>query len=360
MAGFTVVVVSLSLLAGSANAGPSGPCIAPGRCTPFPAKYTKVLPLEPRQQWKGDGGFCGAQSIQSSALAFGAWISQDIIRYETPKGEGHGNATQGYEVLPSNVAAAARNLHLAAEQWDYNQPKPQVSGFKRWMKKHLSKGHPIVWFPMCKGDSHLPYPNSNPNGGHFDHVEPVWGIGSNHPLDDEQVYDDDWLLHGSNQDLQTYYRKFDTLEDTPDMNGNCKIAQAGYGKNEMYPCIYDQVDYGLAVTGLYIPDFSPHLTANDTFPTSLAVDIQAEPDIRTGQKPLQLNGTVTASGLTKGHNYIMYRITKGRQGSGHAVEYRVFFTANGTTWTRTDPHTIPSNSATYYVTVKDKGDSVVV
>ena len=31
------------------------------------------------------------------------------------------------------------------------------------------------------------------------------------------------------------------------------IAQAGYGRNEMYPCINDQTDYGLAVAGIAEP-----------------------------------------------------------------------------------------------------------
>ena len=53
---------------------------------------------------------------------------------------------------------------------------------------------------MCAGDSHSPYPGSCPNGGHVDHVEPMWGIFSNHPLDDPNVYDDDWVLHASDQD----------------------------------------------------------------------------------------------------------------------------------------------------------------
>lgn len=32
-------------------------------------------------------------------------------------------------------------------------------------------------------------------------MEPMWGIFSNHPLDDETVYDDDIILHASDQDL---------------------------------------------------------------------------------------------------------------------------------------------------------------
>ena len=37
------------------------------------------------------------------------------------------------------------------------------------------------------------------------------------------------------------------------MNGNCKDAQPGWGKNEMYPCIYDQQNWGAALKGLIDP-----------------------------------------------------------------------------------------------------------
>ena len=39
------------------------------------------------------------------------------------------------------------------------------------------------------------------------------------------------VLHTADQDCFPYYRRMDTLEDTPAMEGNCKIARAGWGKN---------------------------------------------------------------------------------------------------------------------------------
>lgn len=49
---------------------------------------------------------------------------------------------------------------------------------------------------MCKGDEHNAY-----GLGPFDHIEPVFGLYSNHPLTDEEVYDDDYLVHGSDYAL---------------------------------------------------------------------------------------------------------------------------------------------------------------
>lgn len=294
-------------------------------------------------------------SVQATALAFGAWISQDLVRKANTHGEGHGSPKEGYEVLPSNVAETVRNLKLTCDEWDYMQPKPQAPAFKKWMKSHLVLGHPIVMFPMCKGDSHTPYAGSCPNGGHLDHVEPIWGIGSNHPLNDTSVYDDDWLVHGSDQDHQKYYRTFASLEDTPEMNGNCKHAQAGFGKNEMFPCIYDQVDYGVSVTGL---------SAKGVLPVVLAVDRLDEPDVRMWLPHANLHGTVTVSQLRAGAHYILYRY----QGTvavptsppfDHGYEYKIPFVASGDTWTYRDPNTFRSDGATYYIAVAAKQNVLV-
>merc|ERR1719265_921345 len=184
-------------------------------------------------------------------MGLGAWVSEDLIRKANIGAPCHGHHLpgEGCEVGPENYADTAKGLRLKADVWDYTQPKPQAKAFKRWIKQHLVKGQPVMWAPICKGDSHTPYPNSCPGGGHFDHHEPLIGIGSNHSLSDETVYDDDWILHFSDQDLQTYYRDFKSLEDTVAMDGNCKNAEAGPGRNEMYPCFNTDVTYGMAMKG---------------------------------------------------------------------------------------------------------------
>ena len=79
---------------------------------------------------------------------------------------------------------------------------------------------------MCKGDAHQSYniPNAT-----YDHIESVFGIWSNHPLSDPTVYPDDVLVHTSGYALDGtenlgYYRRFDSLVDTIEMNGNCTDA----------------------------------------------------------------------------------------------------------------------------------------
>jgi len=259
----------------------------------------------------------------------------------------HGDKTNGWEVLANNIAYTAEHLRLTYDEWDYMSSKPQAAAYKKWLKKNLARGHAVAWLPICKGDSHQCYGGGDcPNGGRTDHVEPVFAIFSDKPLDDETVYDDDWILHASDQDYKPYYRKMSTLEDGLSMNGNCRNAGSGFGKNEMYPCIYDQVTYGLAVTGVDV---------QGTLPVSLTVDITEEPNVRSQGQPTTVHGTVEVSGLQVGNRYEVYRFS----GTEHlpskapftGYEHKTEFTATGNTHTFEDSNTFMSNSATYYIAV---------
>jgi len=98
-------------------------CVAPGTCTAPKTKFMKRATVIPRDQWTIAGGFCGSLSIQSIALTYGAWISQDKVRKQTPYGGGgHGDKTEGYEVLPGNIDAALTNLKLEHSLFDTTLP----------------------------------------------------------------------------------------------------------------------------------------------------------------------------------------------------------------------------------------------
>lgn len=82
---------------------------------------------------------------------------------------------------------------------------------------------------MCKGDSHNAY-----GLGAYDHIEPIFGIYSSHPLEDvplneTQLYDDDWIQHASNyapdgNEDNGYFRLIKNFTDDKKMQGNCKDA----------------------------------------------------------------------------------------------------------------------------------------
>jgi hypothetical protein len=343
-------------------------CIAPGTCEP-PQKslFSAVFPASPRKQWPNSGGFCGSASIQTLALGYGAWVSQDVVRKSASgDGCGHGSATEGFEISTFNIGEALTNLQFQFDMFDSdNTPLPQSGTYLQWLKTHLVNLEPVVWFIMCQGDSH------SACGQEWDHIEPVWALYSNNSLEGNEeevvVYGDDVLAHASDyapdgEANLGYYRAFNTLTDTAEFQGNCSEAQAGVGKNEMYPCLAEDHDYGVAITG----------PSADTERVALSVDSFEEPDLRFHQAPVNLTGTVTAMNLNPGTAYIVYRwdvslpddltapwamplpTDKSAYETSGATS-RFEFTAAATTKTWVDTEPILSSGATYYRVVQSVG-----
>jgi len=360
---------TLCLLAAPATVATT--CAAPVVCEQPPATYVRLQEGGHQWvQWNTNGGFCGSFSFQTVLTAHGAWVSQDLVRKANVGAPcfGHGNgvnstvctaaddaacissAPGGCEVGPENYAETCRGLRLDCDVWDYMQPSPQTTAYKAWLKTHLAGGVPIVWAPMLPGASNLPYGNrSCPNGGHFNHHEPILGIASNHSLDDARVYDEDWLVHMS--DYRTfgsrnlYYRTFGSLEDGFAMDGNC--GQADPHHSPAYPCFYDQVTYGVAVKGF---------DREATLPVSITVSGDREPLTRDGAKPLIMSANVTVRGLAVGEAYALYRyagVNSFPAAGLNGYESKIAFTATADSWRYEDPVEFPSNSAVYYIATVD-------
>jgi hypothetical protein len=175
-------------------------------------------------------------------------------------------------------------------------------------------------------------------------------IYSNHSLSDPTVYDDDVIAHFSDQDVQTYYRRLSTLNDTLAMDGNCAAAVPGFGHNEMFPCFPTDVTYGLAVLGLNVSTSGAALPSVSLSTSGAA----GEPNTRSGEPAVPLTGTLRVSGLTAGSKYVLYRyngtdaLPAGPPYSAGA-EYSTPFTAKGAEWVYADPNPFSSDSATYWL-----------
>jgi hypothetical protein len=281
-------------------------CIAPGTCTPpdaslypFASGRVNAVPLK---QWGDSGGFCGSVSIKVLALSHGYYISQDLIRKAAGPGTppGHGDDAEGYEILHSNIAGALDNLGLAYNSWDWeNQPRPQGQDYLRYLKTNLQAGNGIVQFVICKGDRHNSY-GTLLDPVPYDHIEPIFKMYSKN--NDTAVQDDDVIVHGSDYSPDGaanfgYFRTLDSLLDDTRMEGNCLNAGDGYGKNEMYPCIYNDLTYGYAIEGL-VND-----RAGDV-PVSVVLDNTEEPDVRE-DVPAEM---ITASLIIEGNDDSLYTV----------------------------------------------------
>eukprot|EP00520_Triparma_pacifica_P015815 CAMPEP_0118636354 /NCGR_PEP_ID=MMETSP0785-20121206/2575_1 /TAXON_ID=91992 /ORGANISM="Bolidomonas pacifica, Strain CCMP 1866" /LENGTH=346 /DNA_ID=CAMNT_0006527469 /DNA_START=38 /DNA_END=1078 /DNA_ORIENTATION=+ len=326
-------------------------CITPGTCQPPSDLDYKVfgrIDAVPRKQWGDSGGFCGALSIQVIGMSYGVWHSQDVIRKQAPASDplGHGDDEEGYEILHSNVDGALENLGFEFESWDYTQPTPHGEKYLSWLKEKLAADNGVVQFVICKGDHHNSYgPFWNPVP--YDHVEPFFSMYSVAPDDD--VRDDDIVVHGSDyspdgKDNFGYFRSFNSLLDDLDMQGNCADAGSGYGKNEMYPCIYSEQTYGTAISAIK--------GLEGDLKVSLTVNTTDEADVREDEPPTPLEGTLKLRGLEVGKSYVLKRFDGLATFPMYSNEPSFVYNVQGTDEefvTFVDPQTFISNNSTLYM-----------
>ncbi|GAB5363341.1 hypothetical protein AAMO2058_000874400 [Amorphochlora amoebiformis] len=325
-------------------------CQAPGTCTPPKSRYSWSAPVVPRIQWGDSGGYCGALSIQTLALTYGAYLSQDAIRKSTGPGGGHGDDKWGYEILHTNIEEALENLSIEYESWDWkSSPQPQADAYRAWMKKNLANRNPVIWFIYCKGDAHDSY-----GLGHYDHIEPVYAIYSNQTLNDTSVYPNDVIGHQSDWDKYTYYRQMSSLNDTMQMEGNCLNAVEGWPHDEAYPCIPQMVDYGYSIKGI-------RDTGGLSLPLYLVLDKTYEPNVRFGP-PKDMYAKVTISNLKSGckYNLLCYHGAKNVPQNGNYfanVHHNFSFVASGPEFIYKDPVPFLSDLVVYYFAIPINKDS---
>ena len=109
---------------------------------------------------------------------------------------------------------------------------------------------------------------------------------------------------------------------------------------------YAQVAYGLSVKGFDI---------NATIqPVTIDVDRRTEPNVRNHEKAVAMHASVTASMLTPGAKYVLYRYTginsfPRTSGDFASCEHKVAFVAEGEVWRYDDTLPFMSSNATYYI-----------
>lgn len=303
-----------------------------GLCEKPITKYERILPAQPGFQWNDAGGYCGSWAIQRAMLTKGAYISQGQTRAHTVPGGGNDN-----EILSTNIEVAFKNLKILAEGFDYKSHLlPQQDAYFRWLKKQLVQGHPVTWMIMWDGQEYPIY-GLEPPAGLYGHVEPVIGIQSNHPLTDENVYDDDVAVHFTDGGLNTVYKPISSLGGMW-----AKVGDKGHCLDGRY-CI-GPYSFGWGIQG-YADD-----TAYPPVHLSLSISPSAsEPDTRAGEPPKPIHGTVTISDVTPGSTYHLYRWDSVEDALTYTPEFKYHvFIGNGTTYTYSDPKPFMSDSATYY------------
>jgi hypothetical protein len=196
-----------------------------GLCEEPGLKYERRVAVQPGYQWDDAGGYCGSWASQRAFLALGAWISQQQVRdHTTHCNSSAPNGGHDAEILSCNIDEAWTNLKIDYEAFDYKGTKlPQATEYFKWLKKQLAAGRVVAWMIMWSGQQYPIY-NLTPPAGMYGHVEPVVGIQSNHPLDDETVYADDVVMHYTDAGINTVHRVISSLPGKwsgPGQKANC-------------------------------------------------------------------------------------------------------------------------------------------
>jgi hypothetical protein len=309
---------------------------AKGLCEKKPMKYEKIADVQPGTQWMDAGGYCGSWASQRAFLSIGAWLSQQQVRDATFNCGGH-----DAEILSCNIAEAWTNLKIDFDWFDYkSSPVPQTKAYFQWLKSHLAAGHVVAWMLMWNGQTYPIY-GLTPPEGMYGHVEPVIGIQSNHPLNDSTVYDDDVVVHYTDAGTNTVHRTISTLPCKwagPGHKANCGLNHYGLG---------NPYGFGWAAKGFADADDDKRARA---VPAYLHVQPwKSEPDTRSGESPEALKGTLTATGLTTGASYVIYRWDSVKSALTYDDEYKkATFTATSDTYVYEDDKSFQSDGATYY------------
>jgi hypothetical protein len=257
--------------------------------------------IGPRYQWNHNYGYCGEVSEISAGLYDGQYLSQYDARAAAD--DAPQNRYRSQLLLGVNALRAAETMHLRAIARTGRRGETQ--DFLEWVKENVLLGRPVaigVYMNQFRF-----YGTRNPNAGspQYDHIVPVIGIGSYHPRDERGYFPDDVISFSDNGEWSSSRREakyyfsytFGAFQKTR--------REANAHRGPIYSLTDDHQDFGIAILGVQDGD-------NETLPVRVTTNINYEhPQIAQGSgkrpaaEPLVL--TVTASGLTQGDKYNLYR-----------------------------------------------------
>ena len=316
---------------------------------PAGATYAMSLAIPPRHQWNGNYGYCGETAFISAGLYYGQYVSQYAARAAATPGLSQTDVNSQLLVAVNDLTAAA-NMHLNAVAWN-SLSSASTSQYLAWIKGYVLAGYPVIMGVYV--NQYQPDGNGVTGFSSYDHIVPVNGIASNHPLVAglEQTYYADDVLQISDNSGNNNARY-------PGQNSGPPVAAA-------YLFQYDFASFQKTRSQANAPTAPPYSLAihsnnsntnaavaitgvtdlnHETVPVRLATDLNYEnPAITNGSNsppaaaPLTL--TATVYGLTAGVNYNVYQYDRlsaipnsAFNANAAAAAQRYSFTATGSTY----------------------------
>ena len=285
---------------------------SPPLAVDIPSRCEVSLQIPSRLQWNANYGYCGETSFVSAGLFFGQYCSQyEARRLASPGVKQSLEISQlllgasGGGRVPNNDELAAKSLRLQYELW-HARPTETVA-FLGWVKKNKSEGYPVIIGVFNNqsafGKDDFPFPDAT-----YDHIVPVFAIGSNKPfLDNRGVAYESDVIHFSDNGLYSWTNympyQFSYRLDS--------FQQSRSGANNPKSPIYSVklgrgANYGIAIKGVADRD-------GVTIPVMVTTNTNAEnPAILDKSNnapkaiPLELTVRVSVPNQNESYNLYMY------------------------------------------------------
>jgi hypothetical protein len=342
-------VGGLAIVVAAALAVPGTPTVPAASAVPA-AGYRVDNPIPPRTQWNANHGYCGETSFISAGLNYGQYLSQyDARAIASP------NIRQSLPdsqlLLGVNDVPAAAAMHLTAVPFNTAQ-QTTTAQFLTWVKTNVTAGYPVV-IGVYTNEFRFEE-DTDPDAGsdEYDHIVPVTGFSSNHPLAPPAAYYTDDAITFNDNGIWT-----GTPDGVPQNVFSYQIGsfpatrrQANAAAGPVYS-LSNAKNYGIAITG--VSDLN-----HETVPVRLTTSTVGEsPAMAEGSNtrpaPTPLTLTITVSGLTAGKTYNLYRYSSMRavpdsnfNANSAKAAQQWTIVATGSTYTTTQ--TIVSNETAAY------------
>lgn len=243
-------------------------CVIPAPAqamTPAATYWERGTLMTPRFQWNANDGYCGETAFISAGMRYGQYTSQWTARSLASPGVPQWKSSSQL-LLGANDLRAARKMRLDATAFD-SKAQSSVRQFLAWVKGRFLSGESVI-IGVLNNTKILGEWPQNKGDAEYDHIVPVFGIGSGFPLSDRGYHRTDSLtisdngLHNIGPNIPYLYTyDFASFPRTR--------AQANEISGPVYALRDRPANYGTSVSGVI--DFD-----RQTIPVRLTSDADGE------------------------------------------------------------------------------------
>lgn len=163
--------------------------------TPSTTYWERGTQMSPRFQWNANYGYCGETAFISAGMRFGQYTSQWTARDLASPGVDQWKAGTQL-LLGHNALTAAKAMKLDAREFD-SADQVSVPQYLGWVKKRFLAGDVVIIGVLnnTKILGEWPEDKGDPS---YDHIVPVFGIGSGSPMKDSGYHPTDSITISDN------------------------------------------------------------------------------------------------------------------------------------------------------------------